>query len=975
MAASGPLSRTRRATGSLKRRLLRFELLDQRRVLASITGQVFHDADLSLRKGESESGLVDRVVYLDLNNNSEVDHGEPLRLTDADGRFEFADLAPGDYVVRLFNGTESQHQNFPFVPESYGDEIPTVDGFSEETASLTGLAGDMGPFGYTAAGNLLTEINLDAAQTIALDLDSEIGGFQPLGDGQVLAWLAGGTDEDGGGLPLAVIASARDGSVTELDLILPETTPKIRDLALAENDQGLFLPHFDGDSSVPLHRFALDVESQTWTTKQLELNVSSTSQLLASPSGPLVLVAQQTSAGTQVALVSTVTESVVSSANIFESEQFQFLAFDDSADLAVARNASGSIVVFDTANNFQTLRTITGWDGPLALDGHRELLFGLTGDGELQVYDIVTGETLATLTLGADFSTTAAVALTDGGDRLLLRRPAGVSQVRIDQIAGHHVTIEDDLQVSAGEQNTDLLFGMVLEHENLQPSFNTPPAFQMLEDQNLFSPAPGLLLGLNNPEFDQHIVIQVSQPQHGVAVVNPNGSLTYRPNADFFGTDSFNITVVDGRDAVKDVPVVINIMPVDDGPRGIILDIPPIGELTQGPAIIGTIQVDEVDGDDYVITISDPRFVVDGDNVVLVDGAELDFEQEPTISITITVVNPENEEDQGTYTTMLTVADEDDPPTDILPHTAEVFENMYGAEIAFLTLVDQDDSSDYILSVSDPRFIIVDRVLKLVDLIALDHEVEPTLTLTITAASLEGVTLLTRDILVTVIDTDDEISDIRLSRLDVPELASGYTVGAVQVIDQDRNGGHSLGVDDSRFEIVDAQLKLRNGVYVLRSEQAEIQVTITAAPFNSAGQSMSKQFILNVTSNESPWHNEELPTDVNNDGRTDPLDALIIINSLNHSGPRELLDPISYEEGEPRFYDVNGDGKITPIDALIIINALNRGNVGSAESGGDDTTSGSGEGEAIADDILAMPVPPIGFDNRDDDEEDDHPAY
>lgn len=977
MAGSGPLSRTRRATGSLKRRLLRFELLDQRRVLASITGQVFHDMDLSLRKDDSEPGLVDRVVYLDLNNNAEVDRGEPIQLTEADGRFEFSDLAVGEYVVRLFNGTDSQRQNFPFAAEQFGDEIPVVDGFSDGTASLAGLAGGASTFGYTAAGSLLTELNLDAAQTISLDIGSEIQGLQPLGDGQVLAWLADATDGESATLPLAVIADPETGIVTELELDLPESTPYIRELALAENYNGLFLPYFEGDSPVPLHSFSLDAEAQTWTTKQLELNVSSTSQLLSSTSGPLVLVAQQTSGGTQVALVSTVTESVVGSASLAANEQFTFLAFDDSADLAVARNSSGSVVVLDTANNFQTLRTITGWNGPLALDGHRELLFGLD-DGELQVFDIVTGETLATLALGADFATTAAVALTDGGNRLLLRRPSGVSQVRIDRIAAHNVTIEaeDGSSISPEERNKDVLFGMVLDGENLTPSYNTDPTYQILEDNNLFSPAPGLLLGLNNPELDQHIAIQVSEPQHGVAVVNPNGSLTYTPNANFFGTDTFNITVADGRDAVKDVPVVINILPVDDGPQGLIINIPPIGELTKGPAIIGTIEVEDVDGDDYVITINDPRFGVEGENIVLVGGTELDHEEEPSISITITVTNPENEEDQETYTTVLSIENDDDPPTDILPPTAEVDENEPGAEITLLSLVDQDSSDDYILSVSDPRFVIVGRVLKLVDDIALDHEVEPTLTLTVTAASLEGESLLSRDIVVTVNNADDAISGIQLTGRTVPELASGYRVGTVTVIDQDSNAEHALSVDDSRFEIVDSSLKLRNGVYVLRSDQAEILITITATSLNSGGDSLSQEFLLNVTSNVSPWHNESEPTDVDNDGQTDPTDALIIINSLNQLGPRELIDPIPYESGEPRFYDVNGDGSITPIDALIIINSLNRGNVGSAESDDDDTTSGAGEGEAESGDGLVMPIAvPFPASPLDDDDEDEESNF
>jgi hypothetical protein len=67
--------------------------------------------------------------------------------------------------------------------------------------------------------------------------------------------------------------------------------------------------------------------------------------------------------------------------------------------------------------------------------------------------------------------------------------------------------------------------------------------------------------------------------------------------------------------------------------------------------------------------------------------------------------------------------------------------------------------------------------------------------------------------------------------------------------------------------------------------------------------------------------------DVNDDGRTSPLDALIVINQLNQGGPRMLGD----EGGSglqaaglfSPFIDTNGDGRLTASDALLVINKLN----------------------------------------------------
>ena len=68
------------------------------------------------------------------------------------------------------------------------------------------------------------------------------------------------------------------------------------------------------------------------------------------------------------------------------------------------------------------------------------------------------------------------------------------------------------------------------------------------------------------------------------------------------------------------------------------------------------------------------------------------------------------------------------------------------------------------------------------------------------------------------------------------------------------------------------------------------------------------------------YQNASNPLDVNKDGFVSPLDALIIVNTLNRLGPR-LLGGIV---GVPEFcFDVNGDGSVSPIDVLLIVNFLN----------------------------------------------------
>lgn len=71
----------------------------------------------------------------------------------------------------------------------------------------------------------------------------------------------------------------------------------------------------------------------------------------------------------------------------------------------------------------------------------------------------------------------------------------------------------------------------------------------------------------------------------------------------------------------------------------------------------------------------------------------------------------------------------------------------------------------------------------------------------------------------------------------------------------------------------------------------------------------------------SPWHNPLNHADVDVSGTVEPLDALLILNSLSRGGgPRVLQDP---QPNEP-FYDTNNDGLITPLDALVVLTQLSQ---------------------------------------------------
>jgi hypothetical protein len=66
-----------------------------------IRGRVFLDYNGDGIDEASEPGLADQVVYLDLNHDGQLDSNDITTRADANGNYQFTNLIPGDYAVRL----------------------------------------------------------------------------------------------------------------------------------------------------------------------------------------------------------------------------------------------------------------------------------------------------------------------------------------------------------------------------------------------------------------------------------------------------------------------------------------------------------------------------------------------------------------------------------------------------------------------------------------------------------------------------------------------------------------------------------------------------------------------------------------------------------------------------------------------------------------------------------------------------------
>ncbi|MEE8584063.1 MAG: Ig-like domain-containing protein, partial [Acidobacteriota bacterium] len=71
----------------------------------------------------------------------------------------------------------------------------------------------------------------------------------------------------------------------------------------------------------------------------------------------------------------------------------------------------------------------------------------------------------------------------------------------------------------------------------------------------------------SDPDGDPLVVAAVTQAAHGLVNLSSSGSLTYTPQPDYSGQDSFGYTIRDGRGGQDSAVVTITVRPVNDAPE------------------------------------------------------------------------------------------------------------------------------------------------------------------------------------------------------------------------------------------------------------------------------------------------------------------------------------------------------------------------------------------------------------------------
>src|SRR4051812_13227711 len=94
----------------------------------------------------------------------------------------------------------------------------------------------------------------------------------------------------------------------------------------------------------------------------------------------------------------------------------------------------------------------------------------------------------------------------------------------------------------------------------------TVDAFATDEDTRLAVAAPGVLGNDTDFDGDPLAAALVAGPAHGTLTLDPAGSFTYTPSANYNGADSFTYRTGDGQAQSNTATVAITIRPVNDAP-------------------------------------------------------------------------------------------------------------------------------------------------------------------------------------------------------------------------------------------------------------------------------------------------------------------------------------------------------------------------------------------------------------------------
>ena len=922
MTRSNPRSSSRKITSSQRLRKLRFDVLEDRRLLAGLDVFVFDDLDASrFYDGSKDGSLADRAVYVDLNNDGKLNASEPWAVSNRNGVASFPTLETGVYTVRLLGSNKSVEQTFPSRPAdqgvwSNGLGIKKVLGV-ETSGAAWGITGNslirVGnsadqpsrsiSFGSATVVDAVFERSSDSASFSGFVLTRNTDQFQTL-------WK---------------VSTAGDGSKFELNLRV--------DLAKQLLSVGGRVLVVGGSDQNEITIVDTDLQSNSVVIKSIGLVGLASTVSVREAGGNSFVVFEDGLASSRLSLY----ELNDGLGHLVGKRSFasRILAWQVSNDnTSIAVSTEDDFLVLRTEAGLPSNAILPGAVGPVVFDSVRNLLItgNQTDNSKLTLWStsdwsqtlsipVANGRSLANASLRLNASGTQLVALKNGD---LYQQELATATAVVATVVASGVT-----RVQIGVRNIG---------NNSKPELDGLDAIFVDEDGQIELDSQKIRSRSVDLDGDSIVYLVRSNPVLGKISLSQDATGVYRPLENANGRDFVSIQAYDGRDwsAVQILPIVIN--SINDLPAGISISTDAIDENPTVGSALAMLRVLDPDSDsDYRYQVNDDRFSVAGGVLRLVRGV-VNFENEPIIVLAVTGVNQLRMEESISRSITINIRDVNEAPTGISsPTRVALPELTQDLVLGRVSAIDQDANELYSWVLSDSRFEVVNGILRMTKGSTVDFETEPTIAIVLRGKDSSGQFEIEKTVTLTVTDQDDPPAGLNLtSSGSLQEGEVGRPVGKVSVIDPDNGEVYSFSVNDSRFEVVRGVVKLKPGAAVVEAGAGFLDLMVTATSLRSGIQARGS-LRLNILTDQTPHHNDRNPYDVDNDGVLTPLDPLIIINHINNKGIGPIEEP-GEGEGVLPDVDVDGDGEVTPIDILILINRLNQQN-------NDEFSSPESEGE------------------------------
>jgi serralysin len=380
-----------------------------------------------------------------------------------------------------------------------------------------------------------------------------------------------------------------------------------------------------------------------------------------------------------------------------------------------------------------------------------------------------------------------------------------------------------------------------------------------------------------------------------------NNLITYSPNTDYNGSDTFSYTLTQG-DKASSADVTITIEAVNDAPS---IDLASTIQVEENQVAVTTILVSDVDDDELTLTLGGAdadSFNLSTENVLTFKEAP-DYETKTSYSITLTLTDGTETVTKDVTITIIDVEESGSTPVITSSDSFSADENQTAIGTVAAT---DEDGDDITFSISGSEININSSTGVLTFASVPDYETKSSYTATVTAS--DGTNSTTQDITVNVTNLNDN-NPVITSSSTFNAAENQTDAGTVTATDADGDSlTYSLsGTDASSLSISSS------GVITFNSApDYETKTSYSITVSVSDGTNTSTQSVtVNVT--DVALANDTDPLTLNGTSGADSLQGGAGNDTINGLGGNDQLDggagndTISGGDGDDRLIGGTGD--------------------------------------------------------------------